>query len=98
MRPETDVLSPEEKDLVAGINKVLCGYSPNAVRAVLKADRAALVERHGSEDEETDGVLITLNELQSYFAKRPKVDWSETTTETMARRSEERRACVLYKI
>ncbi|MBP5250758.1 MAG: hypothetical protein J6Z46_12245, partial [Lachnospiraceae bacterium] len=44
-------------------------YSPNAIRAVLKADRARLLELHGGEDEETDGVLITLNELQSFFAE-----------------------------
>lgn len=69
VRTETDALTNEEKDLVSGVNKVLCGYSPNAIRAVLKADRARLVERHGGEDEETDGVLITLNELQSFFAE-----------------------------
>lgn len=64
----TDVLTNEEKDIISSMNKVLSGYSPLAVKAMLKADRIGLMKGHSdNEGADNDGVMISLSEFQEYF-------------------------------
>jgi hypothetical protein len=63
-------LSQEEINLVSSMHKLLNGYSPNAVKTLLKDDRNALIMRHrasgGSDEERTEGITISLSEFQEY--------------------------------
>ncbi|MCR5584444.1 MAG: hypothetical protein K6F63_03295 [Lachnospiraceae bacterium] len=64
-------LSPEDSNLVSQVHKLLNGYSPNAVKALLKDDRNALLLRHKGEREAQDaetaeGIQISLSEFQAY--------------------------------
>lgn len=66
----SDVLTQDEKDIVSGVSRLLNMYSPNAVKAVLKADRAGLLMKRGDREKiDTEGICISLSELQSYFSK-----------------------------
>ncbi len=64
-------LSDEDSNLVSQVFKLMNGYSPNAVKALLKDDRNALLNRHKSEKgaqepESSEGIQISLSEFQTY--------------------------------
>ncbi len=72
VRTEADVLTQAEKDLIGGVNKVLSGFSPNAVRAMLKADKAGLLKVHGVQGADNEDVPVSLSELQTFFSEAVK--------------------------
>ncbi len=62
-----DSLSPEDRNLVRAIHKLLNGYSPNAVKTLLMEDKAALLARHSADEAENTGeIMISLSEFQAY--------------------------------
>jgi hypothetical protein len=71
VRTSTGGLSAEDSNLVSAIHKLLNGYSPNAVKTLLKDDRNALLLKHkeekGSQDVDSpEGIQISLSEFQAY--------------------------------
>ncbi len=71
MKNPFEGLSSEDSNLVSSIHKLLNGYSPNAVKTLLKDDRNALLLRHkgerdASDAENAEGIQISLSEFQAY--------------------------------
>ncbi len=64
-----EILRPDEKEVLDAAVKLLNGYSPNAVKKLLKTDRAGLLALQRDMVESADGFLISLSELQFYFMK-----------------------------
>ncbi|MCQ2537534.1 MAG: hypothetical protein MJ124_03965 [Lachnospiraceae bacterium] len=76
VRTSTDFLAAEDKELIVSVNKVLNGYSPNAVKAMLKADKAGLIRKKKvaktegeAENPDSDYIFVSLSEMQGYFIK-----------------------------
>lgn len=64
----SELVSPEDKELVTGVYKVLNGFSPNAVKAVLKKDKAGLAHMKNIDEEVTEeGISVSLSALLAYF-------------------------------
>ena len=68
-RMNTELLRQEEKEMLDSTFKLISGYSPNAVKKLLKMDRAGLLAMQRNVQESTEGFMISLSELQLYFAK-----------------------------
>ncbi|MCR5824202.1 MAG: hypothetical protein K6G60_07220 [Lachnospiraceae bacterium] len=71
MKNTQNSLSPEDSNMVSAIHKLLNGYSPNAVKTLLKDARNNLLARHkeseGLQDSElSEGISISLSEFHSY--------------------------------
>ncbi len=73
VKQTSDSINADDANIVSAIHKLLNGYSPNAVKTLLKEDRNALLARHrGTEgNADTDpgeGITISLSEFLSYCA------------------------------
>ncbi len=71
VKNSSSCLSPEDANLVMQIHKLLNGYSPNAVKVLLKDDCNALLNRHRNEkgsagNETPEGISISLSEFHAY--------------------------------
>lgn len=64
-----ELLRQDEKEVLDATMKLINGYSPNAVKKLLKTDRAGLLALQKDMVESVDGFLISLSELQFYFMK-----------------------------
>ncbi len=69
VRSSVESLHAEDKDIVSEVYRILCGYGPNAVKALFRLCKSDLIKRHKMSEADADGVLIGLTELQSYFTE-----------------------------
>ncbi len=64
-----ELLRQDEKEVLDATLRLINGYSPNAVKKLLKIDRAGLLAFQSDMVESSEGFIISLSDLQLYFAK-----------------------------